>query len=98
MEKKERIKDFNQCFTTIWNKFPINSQPTEGVVVEYYTFSLHAYITMCIKRTSKNRLVENFEEAKKVEKKILNLVGNPVGEHSKTMIVDNKPLLLTKSA
>jgi hypothetical protein len=42
MDKREWIKDFNQRFTTILNKFSINSTLTK-VVVEYCT-CLHASI------------------------------------------------------
>jgi hypothetical protein len=39
---------------------------------------------MFVKRTSKNTLAENFEEAKNVEKEMLSLVGNPGNEETKT--------------
>jgi hypothetical protein len=33
MEKKEKVKDFNQCFTTVLNKFTIETAPLEPLVV-----------------------------------------------------------------
>jgi hypothetical protein len=50
MEKKEKVKDFNQCFTTILNKFPVDSSPVEALMVEYYTSTLHPSIGMFVKR------------------------------------------------
>jgi hypothetical protein len=98
MEKKERIKDFNQHIITILNKFIVNAQPVEGLEVEYYAFTLHASIVMFIKRTSKTTMTKNFTEANKVEKKMLTLIGNLGGEDNKTLVVGKKPLLLTKIA
>jgi hypothetical protein len=49
---------------------------------------------MFVKRASKLKLVENYEEAKYVEKEMLSLVGNHKVEENK--FIGNKPLLLTK--
>jgi hypothetical protein len=77
MEKKEKIKYFNQHFTTILNKFHVDVEPIEALTVEYYTSSLHPSIAMFVKRAGKTTLAENFEEAKNVEKEMLSLGSNP---------------------
>jgi hypothetical protein len=37
MEKKEKVKDFNHHFTTVLNKFTIETAPLESLAIEYYT-------------------------------------------------------------
>jgi hypothetical protein len=66
MDKREWIKYFNQCLTTILNEFSANSILVEEVVVEYYTSTLHASISMFVKRARKKNLVEKFKESKNV--------------------------------
>jgi hypothetical protein len=51
---------------------------------------------MFFKRNGKTTLEFFFEEAKKVEKEILTLVGNPRAEDNNTMIVGKKILLFNK--
>jgi hypothetical protein len=68
MENKEKIKYSNQHLKTILNKFHVDNMLTEAFPVEYYTSSLHPSIAMFVKRAHKPNLVENFEEAKDVEK------------------------------
>ena len=68
METKERIKDFNQRFLTLKNKIYVAYQPPEDIIIENYTSALPKYPGMFVKRASKTTLVENFEEAIKVEK------------------------------
>jgi len=53
MEKKEKIKYFNQFFAIILNKFPTDAQPIEALTVNYYTSSLHPCISMFVKRATK---------------------------------------------
>jgi hypothetical protein len=53
---------------------------------------------MFIKQARKTNLVENFEKAKEVKKKMLTLVGNLGEEDNKTLIVAKKIILLTKIA
>ena len=67
MEKKEKVQDFNQRFTTLLNSFSAATKPAEESLVEYYTTTLYLPITMFVKRTSKVTLVENYKEAKKIE-------------------------------
>jgi len=45
---------------------------------------------MFFKRTGKINLAENFEEAKKVGKEMLTLLGNLGGEDNKTLMINKK--------
>jgi hypothetical protein len=83
------LNTFNQRFTTILKKFSANSQPTKAVVVEYYTSTLHASISMFVKKTGKTTLAKNYEEAMKVEKEMFTLAWNPRGEDNK-ILTSNK--------
>jgi hypothetical protein len=67
MSSKEKVKDFNQCFTTILNKFQPKAKPTQELQIEVYVNVLPASISMFVKRVAKTTLAENFEEAKKIE-------------------------------
>jgi hypothetical protein len=70
MSSKERIKDFNQRFTTILNKFQPEAKPTKEFQIEVYTNALPMSISMFVKRATKLTLAENFEEAKTIEFKM----------------------------
>jgi hypothetical protein len=67
MSSKERVKYFNQIFTTILNKFHPEAKPTQDLQIEVYTNALPKSISMFVKRTAKLTLVDNFEEAKTIE-------------------------------
>ena len=67
MEKKEKVQDFNQMFTTFLSSFSAATKSAEESLVEYYTTTLYPPITMFVKRAVKLTLVENYEEAKRVE-------------------------------
>jgi hypothetical protein len=49
MEKKEKVKEFNQCFTIVLNKFSVEPAPLETLVIEYYTSTLIPSIGMFVK-------------------------------------------------
>ena len=68
MESKERIKDFNQCFLTLFNKIPVASQSPQDIVIENYATALPKSLGMFVKQDRKITLVETFEEEIKVEK------------------------------
>jgi len=68
LEKKEKVKDFNQCFTTVLNKFIVEIAPLEPLAFKYYTSALLPSIAMFVKRADKATLAHNFQEAKVVEK------------------------------
>jgi hypothetical protein len=67
MSSKEKVKEFNQWFTTILNKFQPEAKPTQEFQIEVYANALPASISMFVKRTTKHTLTENFEEAKMIE-------------------------------
>jgi hypothetical protein len=66
MSSKERVKDFNQIFTTILNKFHPEARPTQELQIELYANALLTSISMFVKRAAKPTLAENFEEAKMI--------------------------------
>jgi hypothetical protein len=67
MSLKERVKYFNQIFTTILNKFQPAAKPTQELQIEVYANALPTSISMFVKRAAKQTLAENFEEAKTIE-------------------------------
>ena len=67
MEKKGKVQEFNQRFTTLLNNFSAATKLSKESLIEYYTTALDPPIAMFVKRASKVTLVENYEEAKKVE-------------------------------
>jgi hypothetical protein len=50
---KERVKYFNQRFTTILNKFQPEAKPTQELKIEVYANALPTSISMFVKRVSK---------------------------------------------
>ena len=77
METKEKVKDFNQRFLTLRNKIPATSRPAEDVTIEFYTSALPVSMAMFVRQKAKLTLVENFEEAIKVEKDMTSTKANP---------------------
>lgn len=73
MEKKEKVKYFNQQFFVILNKFHVNKPLHDLVAIEYYTSALHANIAMFVKKDNKETLIENFTETLTVEKDMLTI-------------------------
>jgi hypothetical protein len=67
MSSKEKVKDLNQRFRTILNKFYPEAKPTKELQIEVYANALLASISMFVKRVVKQNLDENFEEAKTIE-------------------------------
>ena len=49
------------------NNFSAPTKPTKESLIQYYTITLDPPIAMFVKRSGKITLVENYEEAKKVE-------------------------------
>jgi hypothetical protein len=76
MDSKEKVKDFNQHFLSLRNRIPVDTGPTEGVVMEFYTSSLPQTMAMFVKQKEKTTLQGNFAEAIRVEKDIANLKVN----------------------
>ena len=92
MEKKEKLQDLNQRFTTLLNSFSAATKPTEESLVDYYATTLHPPIAMFIVKAT---LVENYEEAKKVEADLDSIARHTVQQKLKT-IASKNPLLLTR--
>ena len=70
MDKKEKIQYFNHIFTSLLSNFGSTTKPAEETLVEYYTLALYSPIAMFVKREFKFMLIENYEEANKVEAKL----------------------------
>ena len=68
MEGKEKVKDFNQMFKCILNKFAVDTKPHDSITTDYCTSTLPTSIAQFIKRVSRPTLLENYEEAIVVEK------------------------------
>ena len=96
MGNKEKVQDFNQRFTTLLNSFNAATKPTEESLVEYYTTTLYLPIAMFVKRAGKVTLVENYEEAKKVEVD-LDSVAKDALEFELKHTTRKMPLLLTNT-
>jgi hypothetical protein len=47
MSSKEKVKDFNQIFTTILNKFQPEAKPTQELQIEVYASSPSFYLHVC---------------------------------------------------
>jgi hypothetical protein len=97
MSSKEKVKYFNQWFTTILNKFQPEAKPTQELQIEVYTNALPASISMFVKRAAKHTLAENFEEAKMIE---FQMKGCKEGQISltkkETQPLPKRGLLLTR--
>ena len=77
------------------NNFSVATKPTEESLIDYYTTTLDPPIEMFVKRSSKITLVENYEEAKKVEADLDGIAKHtPKPELKHT--TSKRPLLLTK--
>ena len=100
MESKEKIRDLNQIFTTMFNRIPIFSRSTSEVLIKYYNPSLLLTVAMFVNRIGTIKLRETFDEAVKVEKGMVSLKGNPSVEESKMALsakkVVNQSMLKTK--
>jgi len=49
MEGKEKVKDFNQRFTCIFNKFAVDTKPHDSIIVDYNTFTLPTNVVQFVK-------------------------------------------------
>jgi hypothetical protein len=58
MGPKEKVKDFNQHFTTILNKFQWEATPAQELQIEVYANALPTSISMFVKRDDKHTLAE----------------------------------------
>jgi hypothetical protein len=67
MSLKEKVKEFNQRFTTILNKFQPEAKPTLELQIEVYANVVPTSISIFLKRDAKYTLAENFKEDKTIE-------------------------------
>ena len=77
------------------SKFSATKKPTKETLIEYYTSTLCPPIAMFVKREVKCLLVENYEEANKVEVE-LDSIAKHSSESEIKPIVGKRPLLLTR--
>ena len=99
INKKEKVKDFNQIFITILNRIP-NNLAEVVVQIEFYIVALPPPIGMFIKRKEKQTLEENFQEANKVEKDIASIsrhLGNEENKYSTSERNGKKGKRISKS-
>ena len=68
MEQKEKVKDFNQMFNRILNKFTAYTKPHDSITTNYYTSTPPTNIAQFVKWDAKPTLSENCQEAIYVEK------------------------------
>lgn len=68
MGGKERVKDFNQRFTRLLNKFLIYVQLHNDITKDYYTTTLPTNIFVFVKGAAKDTLDLKFVKALVVEK------------------------------
>jgi Holliday junction resolvase RusA-like endonuclease len=64
---KERVKDFNQRFMTILNKFHPEVKLTQELQIKVYANTLPSSMSMFMRRAMKRTLTKNFEETKMIE-------------------------------
>jgi hypothetical protein len=66
--KREKVKDFNQCFITILTKFTAENAPLQSLAIEYYTSSLIPSIGMFVKWVGKDTLARILKKLKLLRK------------------------------
>jgi hypothetical protein len=70
MDKREKVKYFNQIFLNVLTKFTNDTTPAQSLAIEYYTTTLIPSIGMFVKQANKNTLALNFDEAETVEREL----------------------------
>lgn len=90
MDLKEKIKYFNQIFTTLLNKIPTTSWSTNEVLIEFYTSTIPITITMFVKRMGNPTLKETLDESIQVEIEMLILNGNQSSNKMETQFPTKK--------
>ena len=80
INNNEKFKEFNQRLITLLNRIP--DKLVEVVQTEFYTTSLPLLVAMFVKRKEIRTLVENFEEAIKVEKDLESISTHQGNEKS----------------
>jgi hypothetical protein len=85
MDKKEKVKYFNQRFLNVLIKFPHDVAPAQSLAIEYYTTTLTPSIGMFVKRDNKNTLALNFDEAETIERELSSYEHHSHSEETKTV-------------
>jgi hypothetical protein len=67
MDKREKVKYFNQRFLNVLIKFPHDTNLAHSLAIEYYMEALTPSIGIFVKRENRNTLSLNFDEAEMVE-------------------------------
>jgi len=73
METKEKVKDFNIWFNTLFNRILATARPTDEVLMEFYITAFPVPTAMWVKRSNSQTLQVSIDEAVKVENEMLNL-------------------------
>jgi len=73
MEAKEKVKDFNIQFNTLFNRIQTNARPTNEVLMEFYITALPVPTAMWDKRSNAQTLQGAINEAIKVENEMISL-------------------------
>ena len=66
-ERKEKVHNFTQRFSTYVKNFYATDKPSDKVLIEYYTSALGPYMDMFEKSQVKPTLLKTYEEAERVE-------------------------------
>lgn len=75
MESKERVKDFNIQFNTLFKRIPATTRHTEGVIMEFYISALPIPTAMWVKRNNVQILQGPIDEEVKVENEMLSVIA-----------------------
>jgi len=70
MEAKEKVKDFNIRFNTLFNIVLANTRPTDEVLMEFYITALPVPTMMWVKRSNAQTLQGDINEEIEVENEI----------------------------
>jgi len=73
METKEKVKDFNIQFNTLFKRILANARPTEEVLMEFYITALPIPTAMWVKRSNAQTLQGAIDEAIKVKNEMISL-------------------------
>ena len=66
-ERKEKVHSFTQRFAACLKNFSATDNPSDKVLIEYYTSALGTDLAMFSKAKVKPTLSETYEEAERVE-------------------------------
>lgn len=75
METKDKVKDFNICFNTLFNRIPANARPTQEVLTEFYITALPVPLAMWVKRSNAQTLQGAINEAVQVKNEMINIIA-----------------------